>query len=187
MPLRPSPPPLCPFRIEVTIMHCEQAEMLLVPLVFDEVDPAAQGELLAHVDGCSACGEKLGDLRVTAGLVREGVEVESATGPVLSTERRASLLTRVASSPRRRFGLSPAARKTLRTLLRPRALGVAAGFAVVVVGLAGLFWPEIAREGGGRRSPVLGCRPAGLRSSAGGRGRVARAFDSGQRSSGQTC
>ena len=105
--------------------------------------------MLAHVDGCSACGEKLGDLRVTAGLVREGVEVESATGPVLSTERRASLLTRVASSPRRRFGLSPAARKTLRTLLRPRALGVAAGFAVVVVGLAGLFWPEIAREGGG--------------------------------------
>jgi len=70
-------------------MFCEQAEMLLTLLALDEIEPEQKAELLAHVDQCAACKEKLGDLRVTLQLLREAVAAQPA--PTLSKERRAAL------------------------------------------------------------------------------------------------
>ena len=57
-------------------MHCEKAEMLLPLLVFDELEGAEKAELMSHLSGCAACSEKLGDLRVTMNLLREGIAAE---------------------------------------------------------------------------------------------------------------
>jgi Ca-activated chloride channel family protein len=93
-------------------MHCEKAEMLLAQVVFGEPFDFAHGperaerveglnaaggegaELAAHLAGCKACAELLNDMRVAAGLLREGLL--SGPAPVLSPERRAALLAKAA-------------------------------------------------------------------------------------------
>ncbi|MHC4994463.1 MAG: vWA domain-containing protein [Planctomycetota bacterium] len=73
-------------------MHCEQAEMLLAEMAFGSVDldDRVARELNEHLEGCQACREQLGDMRVVAKLVNEGVHKEE--GPVLSDDRVAALL-----------------------------------------------------------------------------------------------
>src|SRR5690349_13356578 len=79
-------------------MHCEQSEMQLPLLVFDELDDAPKAELMAHLGQLAACSEKLGDLRVTLNLLREGVVAQPA--PVLSEQRRQKLLKKLAVKPK---------------------------------------------------------------------------------------
>jgi len=71
-------------------MHCEHSETLLTLLVTDELaDGEEKQELLSHLEQCEACRERLGDMRVTTGLLREAAE--SGSAPKLSAERRAAL------------------------------------------------------------------------------------------------
>ena len=46
-------------------MHCEQAEMLLAQLVFDELPADQKQDAMSHISSCSGCSEKLGDLRIS--------------------------------------------------------------------------------------------------------------------------
>ena len=83
-------------------MHCEKAEMLLPLLVFDEIDDGEKVELMSHLSECSACSEKLGDLRVTMNLLREGFA--AAPLQVLSAERKTKLMKKLAKPPKRGKG-----------------------------------------------------------------------------------
>jgi len=114
-------------------MHCEKSEMLLPLLVFDELADAERTELMAHLAGCASCSENLGDLRVTMNLLREGFAATPA--PVLSAERRAKLMKRLASPPkvkRRRRAAPlrlPAWVASMWRFRRP--IGIAAGLALI--------------------------------------------------------
>jgi Ca-activated chloride channel family protein len=115
-------------------MHCEKAEMLLAQVVFNEIDSSSQDgvELSAHLAGCQACSALLNDMRVAAGLAREGLQAGAA--PVLSRERRAALLKKAAdihakkAAAGRRLGA-----RTRRNFIIGSAAAAAA--AMVMVGL----------------------------------------------------
>ncbi len=94
-------------------MHCEQAEMLLPQLIFDELDDASRTELMEHLSTCSACSEKLGDLRLTVNLLRQGV---ASRPPVLSAARRAALLKQLADGPVQLHAEAPAPDAALASL-----------------------------------------------------------------------
>ncbi len=93
-------------------MNCEQAEMHLAGLLADELEQELRQRVAAHVDSCAACGQKLGDMRVTLELLRESIE--DAPAPKLSPKRRAVLAAAVAatsverstSQDRRRWAVS---------------------------------------------------------------------------------
>ncbi len=93
-------------------MNCEQVEMLLTLLVLGELEGQEKRELLVHLQGCPACKEKLGDLRVTLQLLRDAVMTEPA--PKLGDERRAALMTTVSQEQRNK--------QKLKTPARPRAM-----------------------------------------------------------------
>jgi len=72
-------------------MHCEQAEILLAQLVYDEIATKEdQDSLIAHVEQCESCSKKQTEMKITAGLVKEAIEMESK--PKLSMSRRSHLL-----------------------------------------------------------------------------------------------
>ena len=141
-------------------MHCEKAEMLLPLLVFDEIDDGEKVELMAHLSECSACSEKLGDLRVTMNLLRDGFAATPA--PVLSAERRTKLMKKLSKPPKRGRGKKNKATTFAGLPLswftpsqwkfRPRFLHVAAGLAIAV-GLVGLFMPAMGTAR--RTSPAM--------------------------------
>ena len=114
-------------------MNREQAENLLAQLVFDDLDEATKAELSAYLQTDPELNERLGDMRVVAGLLREGIALDDE--PRLSDERRAKVLARLnelpSPEPAKRTGRS---RWSLRT---PAPLAVAAGLllAVTVIGL----------------------------------------------------
>ena len=56
-------------------MHCEQAEMLLAQLVFDELPADQKQDVMGHLSTCHACSEQLGDLRVSVNLLGEGERI----------------------------------------------------------------------------------------------------------------
>jgi Ca-activated chloride channel family protein len=124
-------------------MHCEQTEMLLPLLVFDELDDAQKTELMAHLNQCAACSEKLGDMRVTLNLLREGVAAQPA--PVFSELRRQKLMKKLAAKPRvkkRKVKRGPLVFPSwMMTIARyRRPIGIAAGLAVMMgVGASVLF------------------------------------------------
>jgi len=80
-------------------MHCEQCETLLPLLVFDEIEDGDKAQVLEHLSHCGSCSEKLGDLRVTFNLLREGVAADPA--PVFSADRRSRLMAALAKEPRK--------------------------------------------------------------------------------------
>ncbi|XAL98946.1 von Willebrand factor type A domain-containing protein [Phycisphaeraceae bacterium D3-23] len=82
-------------------MNREQAETLLAALVADELDEPVRGELIAYLATDASLSERLGDMRAAAGLVRAGLEAESAQlAPAgLTDAQRAELLARVEREP----------------------------------------------------------------------------------------
>jgi len=80
-------------------MHCEQCETVLPLLVFDEIEDGDKAQVLEHLSHCGSCSEKLGDLRVTFNLLREGVAADPA--PVFSADRRSRLMAALAKEPRK--------------------------------------------------------------------------------------
>ncbi|HOX06920.1 MAG TPA: von Willebrand factor type A domain-containing protein [Planctomycetota bacterium] len=120
-------------------MHCEKAEMLLAQMIYGELDSAGPegSELAVHLAGCRACAELLNDMRVAAGLVREGLT--AGTAPVLSAERQAVLLNKAAEINARR---PPLARRHPGALGgKGRIVGLAAASAAAVL-LAGVLITE---------------------------------------------
>jgi len=74
-------------------MNREQAETLLAALIADEMDEPVRGELLAYLKSDPVLSERLGDMRLAAGLLREGFEAASADAPAaLDASPRAELL-----------------------------------------------------------------------------------------------
>ncbi|MEX2215678.1 MAG: von Willebrand factor type A domain-containing protein [Phycisphaeraceae bacterium] len=117
-------------------MHCEQCETLLAQFLFDELDDPSKTMVMAHLSSCAACSEKLGDLRVTISLVREGVA--ALPEPKLSEKKRAKLLKKLAKPvkpPRthRAWWAHPA--------FKPTAL-IAAGLAVSLT-ITGILLPSL--------------------------------------------
>ncbi len=125
-------------------MHCEKAEMLLAQMAFGELDAGSPGgaEVAAHLAGCRACAELLNDMRVAAGLAREGVMAGAA--PKLSETRRAVILGKAAEiAAGRRTG---AARRRPGTLgSRGRVIGLTSAAAAAVL-LAGAMLRQASME-----------------------------------------
>ena len=72
-------------------MHCEQAEILLAELVYDEIaNKDEKASLVAHVEQCKSCAKKQTEMKISAGLLKEAIEIESK--PKLSMSRRSQLL-----------------------------------------------------------------------------------------------
>ncbi len=113
-------------------MTCEQAEMLLAQLVYDEFDDeSVKGDLLAHLEQCPACSEKLADMRMTAKLLGEAVM--TGAEPRLGAQRRATLLAELM-----REDQPLAARREVLSWLsadRPRVTAAAAAIVLLISGL----------------------------------------------------
>ncbi len=134
-------------------MHCEQAEMLLGQHVFDELEDAPRAELESHLADCPVCSEKLGDMRLTAAMLRDAVAIES--DPVLSDERRDRVLQAITSSTptvlpwRERH---PRVWRGVNAVFTFRGASVAAAAVLMCVGLLGLLLPAM---GPARRSASM--------------------------------
>ncbi len=97
-------------------MHCEQCETLLPLLVFDEIEDGDKAQVLEHLSHCGSCSEKLGDLRITFNLLRDGIN--AAPAPVLSADRRTRLLATLAREPAR------SKRKTKKAIASKKRPGI---------------------------------------------------------------
>lgn len=75
-------------------MHCEQAEILIAQLIFDEIESAVEREILfQHLKGCKSCTKRHADMKITVGLVGEGLQNEAE--PKFSPDRKRNLLKRL--------------------------------------------------------------------------------------------
>lgn len=81
-------------------MNREQAESLLAQLVFDDLEDAVRSELLAYLKTDAALSERLGDMRLTAKLLHDAVEVGET--PKLDERHKADLHKRIEQDKRRR-------------------------------------------------------------------------------------
>lgn len=82
-------------------MNKEQAETLLAQLIFDELDEPTKTDLLAYLETDAELREQLGDMRLTANLLRDGA-AEAEGQPQLSHRRRAQMLRRAERAERAR-------------------------------------------------------------------------------------
>jgi Ca-activated chloride channel family protein len=113
-------------------MNCEETEMLLGQLLFDELEGAVRERVLAHVAECPRCRAKLDEIRAAAGLVKDAFAAQPE--PVLSPERYAAIMREVgtpAEAPRR------AETWNIRAWLTPRTVGIAAG--IILMASAGFL------------------------------------------------
>jgi Ca-activated chloride channel family protein len=129
-------------------MNREQAETLLAALVADELDESQRGALLAYLKTDPALAERLGDMRLAAGLLREGLEQASAASPAaLEESQRAELLALIEREPITAVIPGTAGEGEPRRGHRPifsfRLAGAVAACAALGVGLVGLMLPEL--------------------------------------------
>lgn len=128
-------------------MNREQAETLLAALVADELDEPYRGELLAYLKTDPALAERLGDMRLAAGLVREGLEQASADVPTaLDDAHRAALMQLVEREPitaEVAEVVEDASRSGLGPLFSLRIAGAVAACMALGVGLLGMMLPEL--------------------------------------------
>nr|MBX2850619.1 hypothetical protein [Phycisphaeraceae bacterium] len=127
-------------------MNREQAETLLAALVADELDEPQRGDLLSYLKTDPAMAERVGDMRLAARLLREGLEAASADAPTaLGEAQRAELLALAEREPisaeaaadeeTAHFGLGP--------LFSIRIAGAVAACMALGVGLLGIMLPEL--------------------------------------------
>ena len=128
-------------------MNREQAETLLAVLVADELDEPCRGELLAYLKTDSALAERVGDMRLAARLLRQGLEQASADAPAaLDEAQRAELLVLAEREPISANAARPAvsavsAGPSVRYSFR--IAGAAAACVALGVGLLGVALPEM--------------------------------------------
>lgn len=79
-------------------MNREQAESLLAQLVFDDLEEPVRSQLLEYLKGDAELSEQLGDMRLTAKLLRDAVKKEES--PTLDAQSRAGLWRRVEQEPK---------------------------------------------------------------------------------------
>ncbi len=142
-------------------MHCEQVEMLLAQWCFGEIDTDTDAgrEIQTHLDGCDACKEKLGDMRVTANLLVEAFEASPV--PRLSDNRRTALFTAIAEedaealaktanrAPQRKIKSQPAPNPFLMFLAQHALKGMAlVVILVLMLGLSVTLLPSLDKSRG---------------------------------------
>ncbi|MBI1367351.1 MAG: DUF3520 domain-containing protein [Planctomycetes bacterium] len=136
---------------------------MLSSLAFGELDAdAAETQALhAHIAGCEVCREKLGDLRLTANLLKQSIDAQ----PVLklSSTKRAKLMMQAADDELRQRG-----RMAIGPFTIPiRPLGIAASLGLLAFAGWGLFGPGgMMRENPRYGMIDIGGQPSPARSAA---------------------
>jgi Ca-activated chloride channel family protein len=125
-------------------MNREQAETLLAAMVADELDEPQRGDLLAYLKTDPAMAERVGDMRLAARLLREGLEAASADAPTaLADAQRAELLALAEREPIEADAPAAETKSGFGPLFSIRiAGGIAACFALGI-GLLGAMLPEL--------------------------------------------
>jgi Ca-activated chloride channel family protein len=122
-------------------MNREQAESLLAQMVFDELEEPVRSQLLEYLKGDAELSEQLGDMRLTAKLLRDAIEAEDA--PKLDDESKAALRMRIEKEPKRKEIIA-----VIGPYLASRAVAIVASVAICAL-LVGIFLPAL---GSARRS-----------------------------------
>lgn len=111
-------------------MNREQAESLLAQMVFDDLEEPVRSQLIEYLKDDPELNEQLGDMRLTAKLLRDAVGVEDA--PKLDPLVRATLHKRIENEPRRKGVLAVLSKPIGNRLAAYSALLAAC---VIIVGL----------------------------------------------------
>ena len=109
-------------------MNREQAETLLAKMIFDELDPTEYAELEAYLQTDPELRERLGDMRLTVNLIREGGRGDQSA---LSDDRREELLRQTRMSVYRQEEEQTQGRRTLASYRIPVLGSIAA---VILIG-----------------------------------------------------